>query len=484
MISAGRVVNLAPEDFWVLGAAPLTVGVAAVGGDDLSTSISFSQGSIYLTDKPKLSVDYSSRIPNDLFQSRFDISPGLCKVSVATGGGLRESYYEHSIQVFDKPGYTASAINQSQLLAVLTAIQAGSYTHAQVSLSAGSYSWPSEINLSSKETLVSFVAGSSVTFNLSEPPAIKWARWIGCRFSNPAASAFVAASGSRQAFDKCAFSNSVSGLVCMSNSNVRLENCHVSSVVTGVIGAKIIRGLSWTKISGTVFQNCPVIENTFGFRDYTAPAEIDDVASLYKRAVWSSYEGPQKDICIRNNLVFDDYSILLRFDTSVDGLILVGNSFESRSVSPIILRSVQNAVIFGNTVEHTGKGSTIIASGSTQGNVCISNWLGNIGTDSRRLFETANAWKNNSYVAPVALVPTDTVTTAQGWQNNYHWLSASSILRFGGVSLPSVKYIQGVLYQGQIGALPNHPDATLTHIYKNYRQDVPNGMFLPAVVVL
>lgn len=485
MIATGRVVNLAPEDFWVLGAAPFTVGVAAAGGDDLTVAVSFSQGSIRVTDTPVLAVDYAGRIPNDLFLSRFAVSPGVCQIGVTVGSAAKETLSDLAIRIFDQPTYFATVTNQSQLQTALYAVRDGSYSHAQITLATNNYSWPGSCDLSSRDVLVTFRGSSGgATFNLSASPPIKWARWINCRFSNPAASAFVAADGSHHQFDRCVFSNSVSGLVCRSSSFVRVDACHVSNVITGIINARIVRGLSWTQISGTVFQNCPVIEGTFGYRNYSAPLATDDLASVYRQTVWAGYDGPQAGLSIRNNLVAFDYSVLMRIDTSAERMLMVGNVMMSSSASPIAIRSLQDSVIASNTIYHTGPGDTLVMSGNTQSNAVVSNYLGKVGASSRRLQETADEWSHNAYDATTALTTSDTATSSPGWQNNYRWLGPSSPLRYSGRSLNGVRYTQGVLSQGQVGALPYHPDASLTHVYKNYRVDAVNGLFLPATVVL
>jgi hypothetical protein len=384
--------------------------------------------------------------------------------------------------VFPTASHSETVSNQSQLNAAIEAIKIARYPHATILLQTSSYSWPSgsQYDLSNTDILLSFDGIGSPIFQVSAAPKLKWGNWYNCQFSNAVGSAFIADFGSVHAFEACAFTNSVSGLVVRLGSNARVEDCHLANLVTGVINAAVVRGVSWTKIYGTVFQNCATIEGTFGFRN-TEPDTDSYKTSL---PVWAGFDGtPLRSVSVRNNLVMNDYLSILRFDGSLSNLIMTGNTFVSSTDKPLVeIQSMTSSAIINNTVHSTSSDSTgvISAAGDVSDNLVANNWFSSIDYRARKLAD-AGDWVSNGSTSE-AVRNTDISTTTPEFSNNYMWLSANSPLLTAGRTLPDITMVQGIRVGRQIGSMNHHPDTGLTKIWRSMRFDSRRSFVMPAVV--
>lgn len=482
MTLSAKIANLMPEDFAVSG-SPLSIGVAAYGGSDIRVHISVFSGTTLVAEgNPSQTIDYGMRIPADMYISRIQLNPGTYTVSMTAADGTGTAGETCKLVVYDPPAVTTLVTNQSQLNAALAAIKVASYTHARIILAAGNYQYPAgdSYDLSAVNKLVSLEAKTAGVWFQGGSLKIKWAYWYRVGFTNPTGAAFTPLSGSHHVLERCAIVSCVTGVQSSPDAFVKLEDCYLYATRTGIIAAKIVRGLTWTNVTNIVFQNVPVIESTTGHRG--SITESPSAAEIAKSATWCLYDGPQYGILIRNNQNISDFAYTMRIEKSAVNMILVGNTSSTTGSSPIRLTSISSSWIAHNSFTHSGSGPTMVVSGNVQGNFVANNWFTSLDSSARR-FADSGTWTNNASGSSLQIGTQSLVSVSPVFSNSYLFLGSNSPLRTAGITLPSVRTVHGIRTMGQIGALPSHPDTGLTSIYRNVLSDPLFSYAAPSVVV-
>lgn len=483
MICVAKIATLAPKDFFVAGSTPFSVGVAAYGDEAVKVSISILRnGQTVASSRPTMALDYGLRVPADSYNLRADLTPGDYVVSMSASSAGAATQESAELKVFDAAAATILVTDQTTFDAAIATIKAASYSHGRIILADGYYTYPSGVNydLSTTDKLISFESRTSGVQFTGIAPNIKWAYWYRCRFSNSSGTAFNAKADSHHFFEKCAFISAKTALIAVADSYVRVEDCHMSAVSSGMISARIVRGLSWSYLDGVVFQNCQVIDGTTGYRGVVAGS---DTVAGKKKAIWCLFDGVSTGVVIRNNVLVDDYSSILRTGQSFSKAIIVGNSFTTSGASPIVIAMMTGSFLAHNTVYHTGTGSSIAVTGNTSGNFVANCWFQTLDSSIRRLSDSG-VWKNNASTSDISVGVNCLVSVDPKFQNSYRFIGVSSPLRGTGISLSSVRTVQGIQASNQIGALPYHKDVGLASIYRAVLFDPSFSYVSPAVVVL
>lgn len=481
MTCTGKIITTTPSDFAVRGGSFPYFGCSAASEDPaVKCVITLFSGNSALSDsKPSLSMDYRLRNPISLFATRVDLVPGDYRVTSSVSSGAGAAQDTAAIKIFDTASSVVSVANQGQLNTALQNIKNQSATHVKILIASGTYVYPtgSSYDLSAQDKLVTFEALGSAYFTGTNPFNVKWASWVKVSFTNPAGTAFSAQIGSHHAFRRCQFSGAATALIASAGSYVRVEDCHMHSVTTGFVNVAIVRGLSWTKVSGVVFHNCPVIESTTGRRNISTNA---GTGILKRQCVWALYDGPLTNVVIRENLVLDDYSTIILSDSLLTNAAIVGNTFVTTGVLCIQLGSLANSCIINNTLISPSTTPSISVTGSSFRTAVVNNFATMVESAIRKIADTGY-WSNNAFeTAP--RIGSNYVIGDPRFENSYKFLSIVSPIREAGASVGGILTIQGLPIGKQIGSMPYHVDIGLQHIYANMRSDSLFGFSMPAVI--
>jgi len=477
----GKFITTTPSDFAVRGGSFPYFGCSAASEDPaVKCVIALFSGSNAIADsKPLLSMDYRLRNPISLFATRADLVPGDYTISASVSSSTGAGQDSASVKIFDAASSVVSVANQGQLNTALQNIKNQTATHVKILLASGTYVYPtgSSYDLSAQDKLVTFEALGSAYFTGTNPFNVKWASWVKISFTNPAGTAFSALVGSHHAFKRCQFSGAATALIASAGSYVRVEDCHMHSVTTGFINVSVVRGLSWTKVSGVVFHNCPVIESTTGMRNITTNAGTN---ILKRQCVWALYDGPLTNLVIRENLVLEDYSTIILSDSLLTNAAIVGNTFVTTGASCIQLGGLANSCIINNTIISPTNTPSITVTGSSFRTAVVNNFATVVESPIRKIADTGY-WSNNSFeTAP--RIGSNYVINEPRFANNYKFLSIVSPIREAGAAVGGILTIQGLPLGKQIGSMPFHVDTGLQHIYANMRSDSLFGFSMPAVI--
>lgn len=479
MTCAGKITTFGPVDFLSAGPETPYFGCSTGSISSVSGSVTITKSNSILTSIPlQTSLDVGRRVPSSRMSARMPLLPGSYSISSSvssTNGAANDSV---SLTVFEEP-VVVSANDQTALNTALSNFKISSGKHLKIILASGSYVYPvgSQYDLSTLDKLVSFESRGTSILASTNPINVKYAHWYKMLFSNSVGPAFTAGVGSVNVFKRCQFSSSVIGLLSPIGSYTRVEDCHAHSLTTGFVNVDVVRGLSWTKISGVVFYDCSVIESTIGRRAITV---TEVTSALKKQCVWAVFDKVRSNISVKDNLLLDDYSTIILSDGSISNALIVGNTFVTTGRSCIQSFGLVQCFVANNTVVSPNDVPTLQAQSSTK-NCIVNNYFTRMDSSSRSMADTG-VWSNNaiSYGSKFgsSLVAEDPV-----FVNNYKLLGVTSPLKNTGTQVYGYQHIQGLPVAGQIGSMPYHPDKSLSHIYFQMRGDSFFGFSMPAVVI-
>lgn len=479
MTCAGKIANLASVDFISAGAETPYFGVSAASLNPISGSLVISKDSVTIASIPlKESLDVGRRVPISRLSARMTLASGTYQVSSTLTSASGTASDAVQLEVFDEPT-VVSVSSQGALNTQLQSFKASSSSHLKIVLASGSYYYPvgSQYDLSTSRKLVSIEANGSVTFLATNPVNLKYGHWLRVIFSNPTGAGFTSLDGSCHVFRRCQFSNSLVGLLSPIGSYARVEDCHAHTLGTGFVNVDVIRGLSWTKISGVVFYDCSVIESTIGIRALTlAP----DNSETKKQCIWANFDRVNSNISIRDNVLLGDYSTVIMSNSTLSNVMIVGNTFKTTGKICIQASKLESSFIGNNTI--VCEASTFaLQIQSASRNCIVNNYFSTLGSPSRILADTGT-WVNNAFTTGSrfggSIQVADPVFT-----NNYYLLGSTSPLKSSGSAVYGYSSIQGLPVASQIGSMPFHPDKDLNHIYFHMRGDSFFGFSMPAVVI-
>lgn len=480
MTCALNISTHAPSDFHIVGPYPFTIGAIAAG-DNLRVSAYVKLlGRDVFRGPVNLAKDYGVRIPGDHYLVRVqDVTPGVYYTTFLASANGQVATATASVRVFQKPDIVFKVYNTATLTTALNAIVTnGEYAHAKLILEAGSYSWPNDLanDLSASSTLISTESepGQNVFITFTAAVKVKWGYWYGIQFSKASGTAFQAISGTTHALEKCSLMHSVTGLTAPDDAFIRMEDCHLNSLRSGIIGANIVRSLSWEFVDNSLFQDCDCVDGTIGSR-LAVPENADQVG---KAVSIFSFLRPRTSGVIRNNAVVGDYSVFIKAAKEIKNIVISGNSVTTSAERGIILSSISNSYIAYNSINHTGSLGTLNVDGDVGNNIVINNWFRNLTSTSRKLADSGR-WEGNATLSSTGINAIQ--VDADPFQNNYLFLKESSTLRFIGVDDSSTMSVQGIKSTSQIGAFPHNADINLESLYTNILKDPDFAFSAPPV---